>query len=351
MEKTITLAELAGMVNGTLRGNADLKISGFGSLEEAAPGEISFIVNPRYLGQLGQSRASAFVVCGDVDVGDRDIIEVEDAYLASAVIQNFFLERPFTARGIHASAVIGVECDIAEPVSIGPSVVIGDRVKIGPRVEIGAGVVIGEEVVIGADCRIRANVTIERQCQLGERVVVHAGTVIGADGYGYATDKNGFHVKRPQLGTVQIDDDVEIGANCCVDRATFGVTWIKSGTKIDNLVQVGHNVVIGENSLLVAQVGLSGSTNLGRNVVLGGKASAAGHQTIGDGTMVAGFSALHGDHPPGSRLAGIPAIDGARWFKAVTAFSRLPELRRDVRKLKKDLARLEEKGDIDGEEE
>ncbi|MEJ2475828.1 MAG: UDP-3-O-(3-hydroxymyristoyl)glucosamine N-acyltransferase, partial [Desulfobacterales bacterium] len=242
-------------------------------------------------------------------------------------------------------------CEIAEQVSIGAHVVIGDRTKIGPRVEIGAGVVIGEEVTIGADCRIRANVTIEYQCEIGERVVVHAGTVIGADGYGYATDSHGHHVKRPQLGTVRIGDDVEIGANCCIDRATFGVTWVKSGTKIDNLVQIGHNVVIGEHSLLVAQVGLSGSTTLGRNVVLGGKASAAGHQSIGDGTMVAGFSALHGDHPPGSRLAGIPAIDGTRWFKAVTAFSRLPELRRDVRKIKKDLARLDKQGDIDGEEE
>ncbi len=351
MKKTITLEQLAAMVDGSVAGNGKLEISGFGSLDGAGPGEISFIVNPRYLEQLEQSSAAAFVVGKEIEVDSADIISVDDAYLASAIIQNYFLEQPFRARGIHASAVVGSDCQISEEVSIGPHAVIGDRAKIGPRVEIGAGVVIGEDVVIGADCRIRANVTIEYQCVLGERVVVHAGSVIGADGYGYATDKRGFHVKRPQLGTVRIEDDVEIGANCCIDRATFGVTWIKSGTKIDNLVQVGHNVVVGENSLLVAQVGLSGSTTLGRNVVLGGKASAAGHQTIGDGTMVAGFSALHGDHPPGSRLAGIPAIDGGQWFKAVTAFSRLPELRKDVRKIKKDLARLEKQGDTDREEE
>jgi len=351
MKKTITLKKLADMVDGSFTGNANLEISGFGSLDGAGPGQISFIVNSRYLEQLEQSRASAFVVAQDIEVEAENIIRVADAYLASAIIQNFFLEQPFRARGIHASAFVGSECELSEEITVGPHAVIGDRAKIGPRVEIGAGVVIGEGVVIGADCRIRANVTIESQCQLGERVVIHAGTVIGADGYGYATDKRGFHVKRPQLGTVRIDDDVEIGANCCVDRATFGVTWIKSGTKIDNLVQVGHNVIVGENSLLVAQVGLSGSTTLGRNVVLGGKASAAGHQTIGDGSMVAGFSALHGDHPPGSRLAGIPAIDGARWFKAVTAFSRLPEMRKDVRKMKKDLARLEKQGDTDREEE
>ena len=351
MNKTITLEKLADMVDGSVTGNGKLQISGFGSLDDAGPGDISFIVNRRYLEQLEQSRASAFVVTREIEIDHADIITVEDAYLASAIIQNFFLEQPFAARGIHTSAVIGTECEISEEVSVGPHAVIGDRAKIGPRVEIGAGVVIGEEVVIGAECRIRANVTIEPKCELGDRVVVHAGTVIGADGYGYATDKRGFHVKRPQLGTVRIGDDVEIGANCCIDRATFGVTWIKAGTKIDNLVQVGHNVTIGENSLLVAQVGLSGSTTLGKNVVLGGKASAAGHQTIGDGTMVAGFSALHGDHPPGSRLAGIPAIDGVRWFKAVTAFSRLPELRKDVRTMKKDLARLEKQGDTEREEE
>lgn len=340
MKKTITLEQLAAMVDGTVVGNPDLEITGFGSLDSAGPGDISFLVNSRYVDQLDQSAASAFLVAAEIEVSGPDIVRVDDAYLASAIIQNHFLEQPFAARGIHESAVIGSDCTISEQISIGPLAVIGERVNIGPRVAIGAGVVIGDEVVIGSDCDIKANVTIERDCELGERVVIHPGAVIGADGYGYATDKKGFHVKRPQLGTVRIGDDVEIGANSCVDRATFGVTWIKSGTKIDNLVQVGHNVVVGENSLLVAQVGLSGSTTLGRNVVLGGKAGTAGHQRIGDGTMVAGFSALHGDYPSGSRLAGIPAIDGKQWFKATTAFSRLPELLKDVRKIKKELARL-----------
>jgi UDP-3-O-[3-hydroxymyristoyl] glucosamine N-acyltransferase len=280
MKKTITLENLAAMVDGTVAGNPDLEITGFDSLDNAGPGDISFLVSPRYVDQLDQSAASAFLVGGEIETSGRDIIRVGDAYLASAIIQNFFLEQPFVARGIHDSAVIGSDCTIAEQISIGPLAVIGAGVKIGQRVAIAAGVVIGADVVIGDDCDIRANVTIEHGCELGDRVVIHAGAVIGADGYGYATDKKGFHVKRPQLGTVRIGDDVEIGANCCVDRATFGVTWIKSGTKIDNLVQVGHNVVVGENSLLVAQVGLSGSTTLGRNVVLGGKASAAGHQHV-----------------------------------------------------------------------
>ncbi len=199
---------------------------------------------------------------------------------------------------------------------------------------------IGDDVIIGDDCRIKANVTIEYGSELGSGVIIHAGTVIGSDGYGYATDKKGNHVKRPQLGIVRIGDEVEIGSNCSVDRATFGVTWIKSGSKIDNLVQIGHNSIIGENSLLVSQVGISGSTTLGRNVVFGGKAGAAGHQKIGDGTMVAGGSAVHGDHPAGSQLAGIPAFNAKLWFRAAALFSKLPELYKDVKNIKKELVRL-----------
>jgi UDP-3-O-[3-hydroxymyristoyl] glucosamine N-acyltransferase len=266
---------------------------------------------------------------------------VDDAYLASAIIQNHYLAQPFETGGIHATAVIGENCSMGKEITIGGGVVIGDRVTLGEQVEICPGTVIGSDVTIGDGCTIRPNVTIEPGCELGERVVIHPGCVIGGDGYGYATDKQGYHVKRPQLGTVKIGDDVEIGANCCIDRATFGVTWIKSGTKIDNLVQVGHNVVVGENSLLVAQVGISGSTTLGRNVVMGGQASTVGHQSVGDGTMIAGRTAVHGDQPAGSRLAGVPAIDGKHWFKCVTAFSKLPDLLKDVRKIKKELARLE----------
>src|SRR5210317_656796 len=342
MEKTLTLEALARMVEGEISGDPTLAICGFGSLDSAGPGDISFLVNVKYLDQAAQSGASAFLVRKDVEIEVDNIIRVDDAYLASAIIQNYFLKRPFRTGGIHETAVIGGGCRIGKEITIGAKVVIGDRATIGEQVEISAGAVIGADVVIGDGCTIRPNVTIEQGCELGERVIIHVGTVIGSDGYGYATDKRGFHVKRPQLGTVRIGDDVEIGANCCVDRATFGLTWIKSGTKIDNLVQVAHNVVVGENSLLVAQVGLSGSTTLGRNVFLGGQAGTVGHLTIGDGTMVAGKSAVHGDQPAGVRLAGVPAIDGKQWFKSVTAFSRLPELMKDVRKLKKELARLVE---------
>ena len=341
MNKKLTLKALTKMVDGELSGDPALEISGFGPLDSAGPGDISFLVDATYHDQALSSGAAAILVAKMIDIEVDNLVRVDDAYLASAIIQNHFLAQPFEAGGIHDSAVIGKNCNFDKEITIGAQVVIGDRVTLGGQVEIGAGTVIGPDVTIGEGSTVRSNVTIEGGCELGKRVVIHPGCVIGSDGYGYATDKGGFHVKRPQLGTVKIGDDVEIGANCCVDRATFGVTWIKSGTKIDNLVQVGHNVVVGENSLLVAQVGISGSTTLGRNVVLGGQVGTVGHIRVGDGTMVAGKSAVHGNQPAGARLAGIPAIDGRQWLKSVTAFSKLPELLKDVRRIKKELDRLE----------
>jgi UDP-3-O-[3-hydroxymyristoyl] glucosamine N-acyltransferase len=208
-------------------------------------------------------------------------------------------------------------------------------------VTIGAGAVIGEGTSIGDESVIHPNVTIAAGCRLGRRVVVHSGTVIGSDGYGYATDRQGNHVKRAQLGTVRIDDDVEIGANCCIDRATFGETWIQSGTKIDNLVQVAHNVEIGPNCLLVAQTGLSGSTTLGRNVVMGGQSSAAGHLQIGDGVMVAARGGIHNDQPAGAMLGGAPAIPAKQWRKCCAVYNSLPELREKVRRNSKAIAAIQ----------
>ena len=350
MEKKLTLHTLANMVDGELSGDPSLEISGFGPLDSAGPGDISFLVDAKYHDQALASGAAAILVDNKIDIEVDNFVRVADAYLASAIIQNHFRAQPFAAGGIQESAVIGQDCQFGKKITIGAQVVIGDRVTIGEQVEICPGTVIGHHVTIGDGCTIRSNVTIERGCELGERVIIHSGCVIGSDGYGYATDKQGFHVKRPQLGTVKIGDDVEIGANCCGDRATFGVTWIKSGTKVDNLVQVGHNVVVGENSLLVAQVGISGSTTLGRNVVLGGQVGTVGHISVGDGTMVAGKSALHGDQPAGARLAGIPAIDGRNWFKCVTAFSKLPDLLKDVRKIKKELEHLESQDESSNKE-
>jgi len=342
MKEKQTVGRLAALVDGEVVGDAQVPITGFGPLDAAGPGQLSFLAKEAGRALLEQSAASAFLVPAGFSAAGKTLIRVADPYLAAAIIQNTLLQKPFVAAGIHERAVIGAECRVPSEISVAALAVIGDRVKIGERVVIGAGAVIGDDVSIGDDCTIRPNVTIEPRCEIGNRVIIHPGTVIGGDGYGYATDRRGCHVKRPQLGIVRIGDDVEIGANTCIDRATFGVTWIKSGTKIDNLVQIAHNVVVGENSLLVSQVGLAGSAILGRNVVFGGKAGAAGHQRIGDRTMVAGKAAVHGDHPPDSQLAGTPAIPAKQWFKAASLFGKLPEIVRDIRQLKKQLARLQE---------
>jgi UDP-3-O-[3-hydroxymyristoyl] glucosamine N-acyltransferase len=342
-EKILHLQELATMVKGEIVGDQDLMISGFGPLETAQPGQISFLAKAAAQDMIMDSQASAFLVPMDITESSKTIIRVQNPYLAAAIIQNYLLQKPFVAEGIHTSAVLGSGGSISEELSIGACAVIGDGVTLGDRVAIGPGVVIGNDAIIGNDCVIKANVSIDQGCEIGNRVIIHSGTVIGSDGYGYATDNEGVHIKRPQLGKVKIGDDVEIGANCCIDRATFGVTWIKSGTKIDNLVQVAHNVIIGENSLIVAQVGLAGSTTLGRNVIFGGQSGASGHLSVGDGTMVAGMAAVHGDQPAGSVLAGIPAIPAKKWFKAAILFGKLPEIIKDLKKLKKEVAQLTRK--------
>ena len=340
MTKEYLLEELAALVNGEMSGNPETVITGFGALDTAGGADLSFLAKAASRELIDTTSAGALIVPVEITDSKIPLIRVKNPYLAAAIIQNHILKKPFQAKGVHPAATIGSDCRIPEEITIGASAVIGDRVSLGERVTIEPGVVIGNDVQLGDDCLIKANVSINSGSRLGSRVTIHSGTVIGSDGYGYAHDERGKHIKRPQTGSVRIDDDVEIGANCCVDRATFGVTRIGAGTKIDNQVQVAHNVEIGENCLLVAQVGLAGSAKLGRNVVFGGGAAAAGHQEIGDGTMVADMGAVHGDHPAGSRLAGIPAIEARTWFKAASAFGKLPDLVRDMRRLRKELERL-----------
>jgi UDP-3-O-[3-hydroxymyristoyl] glucosamine N-acyltransferase len=222
-------------------------------------------------------------------------------------------------------------------------VAVGNNVTIGERVTLEPGVVLDDDVVLGDDVLLKANVTVANGCIIGNRVTIHSGTVIGSDGYGYATDNMGNHVKRPQVGKVKIDDDVEIGSNVSVDRGAFGDTWIQSGVKIDNQVQVAHNVVVGPNSLLVAQAGIAGSTTLGRNVVLGGKVAVNGHIHLDDQVMVAASSGIHNSQPKGAKVGGTPAIPIKTWAKATAVFAKLPEMYSEFRKLKKVVAKLQER--------
>ena len=340
----IPLGQLCRMVDGELAGNPDITINGLADLASAGPGQISFLVKAAGLDALRKSRAAGFIVPQTLVYDEKPLIKVKDPYLAAAIIQNFFLKETFRATGIDASAVIGRNCDIPAEISIGPHVSIGDNVKLGTRVVIHPGVVIGNDVVIGDDCLIYPNVTIYHSCSIGARNIIHSGTVIGSDGFGFATDrKTGTHVKWPHVGTVLIEDDVEIGANVTIDRGTFGKTHIMKGTRIDNLVQIGHNVKVGENSVIVALVGIAGSASLGRNVVLGGQAGVKGHIHLDDYSTVAAKAGVNSSLPKGSVVSGFPAIPHKEWLKAVILFTKLPKLYSDLKEIQRRTSEMYEK--------
>ena len=334
------LGRLAELVDATVHGDPDLMISALNGIELAGPDEITYILDARQSAEAEASRAGACIVPPGCTVPGKSCLAAEETAVAVARIHSFLLARPFQATGIHPSAVIGENCRIPEQVSIGPQVCIGSNVRLGERVQLKAGVVLEDGVSIGDDCVLHAHAVVGAECSLGKRVILHAGAVIGSDGFGFASDRQGRHYKKPQVGTVRIDDDVEIGANTCVDRAAFGVTWIKEGVKIDNLVMVGHNVVIGEGSILVAQVGIAGSTTLGRHVVLGAKAGVAGHLHLGDGVMAAAKSGIHDNQKRGAIVGGTPAIPAKDWMKSSGVFNRLPEMLKEQRRLRKEIEEL-----------
>lgn len=339
----MTVKELASLIGGDLVGDPNICINNVAPVETASDGDITFLVKAGKPEDLHNLNASAVIVPRTLEEANIPIIRVADPNLGAALIQNVFLKKEFVAKGIDEKAHIGQDCSIAEEISIGPMVVIGDRVKIGSQVEIGPGVVIGDDVEIGEGTTIKANVSISERCIIGKRGLVHSGTVIGSDGYGFAQDAKGNHIKRHQLGIVVIGDDVEIGANSCIDRATFGETRIHSGVKIDNLVQVAHNVEVGENCLLVAQCGIAGSTWLGRNVIVGGAAGIRDHLRIEDGVMIAPKGAVHNNQPQGAVLSGIPAIPFKKWMKAVAVFANLPTVYKEMKSLRRKVAQLEKK--------
>jgi UDP-3-O-[3-hydroxymyristoyl] glucosamine N-acyltransferase len=335
-----TLQQLADLVGGRVEGDPQLSVRGFNGIEYAEPNELTFVLSAKQLPLLANCRAAACIVPEGVGPVSIAAIVSDQPAVAAARIHTYLLARPFVAGGVHPSAVIGKECRIPPEVTIGPLACLGDGVVLGERVTIGAGVVIGGGTGIGEESVIHANVTVAEHCTIGKRVIIHHGAVIGSDGFGFATDRSGCHYKKPQVGTVRIDDDVAIGANSCVDRAAFGTTWIKAGTQIDNLVMVGHNVVVGENSILVSQAGIAGSTTLGRNVVLGAKVGVAGHLHLGDRVMAAAMSGIHNNQAEGAKIGGVPAFESKQWGKATAVYSRLPEMARELRRLRKEVERL-----------
>ncbi len=330
-----SLGDIAQLLKGELKGPPDLPIEGIQSLGTAGPDEISFALGPRNREDVEKSRAGAFILPRDwpYPLG-RPCVLVDDPYLAYAILATAFIERPFEAIGVSPEAHIGSGCEIAKEVSIYPGVYVGDRVKIEPFVTLHPGVYVGEMVSIGEKTTLYPNVVVYHGCQLGKRVTIHSGTVIGSDGFGYARSGSSY-VKIPQTGIVVIEDDVEIGANVTIDRAALEETRIGHGTKIDNLVQIAHNVSIGPDSILVGQVGISGSTRLGRGVVLGGQVGIIGHLEIGDGVMIGAQSGINKSIPAGQVVLGSPAMPHKKWKRAMAVFKHLPELAKEVRELKR----------------
>jgi UDP-3-O-[3-hydroxymyristoyl] glucosamine N-acyltransferase len=304
---TFTLQDVATICEGDIVGDATLQITGAASLGEATPGEISFFANRKYIGLLRKTRASAVFVPPDfAEPINAAKVRVSNPTKAFEQVVLKFAPKPITfTPGIHSSAVVDPSARLGERVSIQPLAVIEAGVKIGDESIIGAGSYVGHETVIGSACHIYPRVTIRERTRIGLRVIIHSGAVIGADGFGFEV-VDGRQQKIQQLGIVQIDDDVEIGANTTIDRARFGRTWIQQGVKIDNLVHIAHNVVIGKNSVIVAQTGISGSTRVGEGVIMAGQVGIVGHVEIADGTVIAAQSGVS-KSLPGGVWFGYPA--------------------------------------------
>jgi UDP-3-O-[3-hydroxymyristoyl] glucosamine N-acyltransferase len=338
----ISLRELAKLLDGQVVGDGDLEITGVAGIKEARCGDITFLANPRYETYIRSTKASAVIVdCNHRSV-DKPLIENSNPYYAFLkAVKIFHGERNDVTKGIHSTCVLGKRVQLGADVSLGPYVVVRDDVVIGDNAVVKAGSYIGARCRLGREVLIYPNVTVREDCILGARVIVHSGTVIGSDGFGYAKDGDAYH-KIPQVGNVAIEDDVEIGSNVAIDRATIGTTLIKKGVKIDNLVQIAHNVQIGENSVIIAQVGISGSTDIGSNVVLAGQAGLLGHIKIGDNARVGSQAGVTKSVPANTSVSGYPAQPHSLSKRLHASLQRLPDLIKRVRSLEKKIGAMEE---------
>lgn len=329
----ITLQELAERLGATLHGDGGIEITGVAGIREARPGDLTFLAHPKYEPHLSTTQASA-IITSSLRPGCRiPVLESPDPYATfQKALTLFGADRPAVSPGVHPTAILGRDVSVGENASIGPYVVIGDRVRLGQRVAILPGCVIASDVQIGDDSFLFPRVVVREGSILGRRVLIHSGSVIGDDGFGYKRVGETI-VKIPQVGNVEIEDDVEIGANTTVDRATAGTTRIGRGTRIDNLVMIAHNVQIGEQTILCAQVGISGSTVVGNHVTMAGQVGLVGHIEIGDGVQVGAQGGVTKSIPPGTSVSGYPAMPHQEARKIYASMRLLPELIRTVRGL------------------
>ncbi len=341
-----TALQIATLIKGSIEGNPDAKVSKVAKIEEAGDGALSFIANPKYEEYLYSTNASILIINDSLEVTQKvkpTLIRVKDAYSGFAYLLEKYNEiiSKSGKNGIEQPSFVSKTASIGKDVYIGAFTYIGDNVLIGDNVKIYPGCYIGDNVVINEDSRLFAGVKIYDGCSLGSRVIIHSGSVIGGDGFGFAPQNDGTYRKVPQIGNVIIEDDVEIGANTTLDRATMGSTVIKKGVKLDNLIQIAHNVEIGENTVIAAQTGISGSTKVGKNVIVGGQVGIVGHIQIADGTRINAQSGVSKTvSEPNTALTGSPAYDYKSSLKSQAIFRNLPELQQRILKLEEMVAEL-----------
>jgi UDP-3-O-[3-hydroxymyristoyl] glucosamine N-acyltransferase len=336
------LRDLAERLECRLDGDGDVVVQRVAGIEQAGPGDITFLSNPRYAVAVKTTKASAIILAEGAPAAPCAMLRSRNPYLSFARAIGIFTSDTRPAPGIHPLTSIAPGVELGPDVSVGPFAAIAPRVRIGARVVIGPNVSIGEGVTIGDDSRLHAGVSIREGTVLGQRVIVQDGAVVGSDGFGFAKRADGTYEKIPQPGLVIIEDDVEIGANSTVDRPAIGETRIRAGAKVDNLVQVGHGVTVGRNALLCAQVGIAGSSTIGDDVVLAGQVGVAGHLEVGAGVTATAQSGIPNSIEPGSLVSGYPAIPNRDWLKASAVFKRLPEMKKTIADLEARLAALQQ---------
>jgi len=335
------LRELAEWVGGVVVGDGEIEISGVGAIEEALPGEIAFVAHPKYLQALAKTRASAVIVSPEAPPSEKPLLRVANPYLAYAKILTLFSCKTYQAKGIDPNAWISPTAQLGRDLTIYPFVYVGDRCLIGDRVTLYPGVYLGEDSSIGEESVLYPNVSIYPRTMIGKRVVLHSGAVVGSDGFGYVKEGR-RNMKIPQVGVVEIEDDVEIGANSTVDRAALGKTMIRRGVKIDNLVQIAHSVVVGEDSIFAGQVGIAGSAKVGSNVTLAGQVGVADHIEIGDNVIVGAQAGVMNHLPANQAYTGSPALPHRDFLHMAAVLPKLPEMRKTLNQIEKRLRKIEE---------
>ncbi len=339
---TKTVQELADLLGGVVRGNGNHVVNGLAPLEAATADKITFLANPKYAAKVADTGAGAVLMAAGGESYGRNVIEVANPYLAFAKLLTLFYVQPHPVLGVAPEASVAPGAKLGTAVSIYPGAIIADGVTIGDRCVIHPGVVLYQGVTVGDDTVIHANAVVRERCRIGKRCVLQPGVVIGSDGFGYAPDGSGYY-PIPQIGIVVLEDDVEVGANSCIDRAALEVTRVGRGTKLDNLVQLAHNCQIGEDCMIVSQVGISGSTKIGNHVTLAGQVGVAGHLSIGDNVMVGAQSGVPGSLAANAGYSGTPALPHKQWLKSMAVVAHLPELKKNVSALEKRIAELEAK--------